>query len=132
MASLVKSGKYDSMNTIDTLTMGYYVINFVSDAYTLQYYTTCKTQIISSGELVVKAQYLSCMQENTNWFWEQKNQQQVIIVSTRNILHSCIDVVAVKDDNDIPRCICNRNQAKQALQRHNICLNEYYHDSILE
>ena len=41
--------------------MGYYVIKFVSEEYTLQYYTTCDGKIISDGELVVKEQYLSCM-----------------------------------------------------------------------
>ena len=44
--------------------MGYYVINFVSYAYTLREDTTCDRQIISSGELVVKAHYLGYMQEN--------------------------------------------------------------------
>ena len=34
--------------------MGYYVVKFVSEAYTLQYDTTCDGQISLSGELVVK------------------------------------------------------------------------------
>ena len=55
MASLVQSGKYYSINTTNTSTMGYYVIKFVSDAYTLQENTTCDRKIISAGELFVKA-----------------------------------------------------------------------------
>ena len=51
MESLVQYGKYGSINTKDTSTLGYYVINFVSDAYTLQENTTCYRQISSSGEL---------------------------------------------------------------------------------
>ena len=62
------------MNTIDTSTMGYYDIKFVSEAYTLQDNTTCEGKIVSSGGLVFKAQYLICMQENTNFYWNQKNQ----------------------------------------------------------
>ena len=65
MALLVQYGKYGSMNTTDTPTMGYYVINFVSEAYTFQEYTTCDGQIISPGQIIVKAQYLSCMKEKT-------------------------------------------------------------------
>ena len=49
MSSLVQYGKYGSMNTTNTSTMGYYVIKFVSDAYTLQYDTTCEGQLISSS-----------------------------------------------------------------------------------
>ena len=46
--------------------MGYYVIKFVSDSYTLQEDTTYNGQIISDVELVVKSQHLRCTQENTN------------------------------------------------------------------
>ena len=66
MASLVQSGKYDSINTSDTTTNGFYVIKFISEAYTLQNNTTIDGQMISSGELVVKAQYLCYTKENSN------------------------------------------------------------------
>ena len=66
MISLVQYGKYGAMNTTYTSTTGYYVIKFVSEAYNLQDDTTCDGKNISAGKLVVKAQYLSCMQENTN------------------------------------------------------------------
>ena len=59
MDALFQFGKYDTMNTTDTSKMGYYVIKFVSEAYTLQHYTTCDRQISSVGELVVKSKYLS-------------------------------------------------------------------------
>ena len=65
-ASLVQSDKYGAINKIETSTMGYYVINFFSEAYTLLEDTTCYGKIISSGELFIKAHYLSCIQEKTN------------------------------------------------------------------
>ena len=73
MASLVRYVKYGDSNTTDTSTMGYYVIKFVSEAYTLQEDTICDRQIISSGELVFKAQYLICMQENPLVLGEEKS-----------------------------------------------------------
>ena len=51
--------------------MGYYVIKFFSDAYTLQEDTTCDGICFLAGELVVKAQYLKYMQENTKCYWEK-------------------------------------------------------------
>ena len=36
MASLVQSGMYGAINTDDTTTNGFYVIQFISEAYTLQ------------------------------------------------------------------------------------------------
>ena len=49
MASLVQYDKYGAMNTIDTPTMVYYLIMFLSEAYTLQEDTTCDGQISSAG-----------------------------------------------------------------------------------
>ena len=36
IAALVQTGKYGAINTADTPTMGYYVIKFMPEAYTLQ------------------------------------------------------------------------------------------------
>ena len=58
MTSLVQPGKYGAINTTDTSKNGYYVIKFTLEAYTLQNNTTIDRQMISAGELVVKAQYL--------------------------------------------------------------------------
>ena len=71
MASLVQSGMYDKLNIDDTITNRFYVIKFLSYAYTLQNNTTIYGQVISARELVVKAQYLCSIQENTNWYWKQ-------------------------------------------------------------
>ena len=35
-------------------------------------------QIITTGELVVKAQYLSSIQVDTNWYWNQQPNQHVL------------------------------------------------------
>ena len=72
MASLFQSGMYSAMNTDDTTTNGLYVIQFISEEYTLQNNTTIDGQVISSGELVFKAQCIFSMQENTNFYWNQQ------------------------------------------------------------
>ena len=58
-ALFVQYGNYSYMNTTYTTTMGYYVVKFISEAHTLQEYTTCDGKINTSGELVVKVQYLN-------------------------------------------------------------------------
>ena len=65
MAALVQTGKYGAINTKDTATMGYYVIKFMSEHYTLQEETMCDGKISTAGELVVKSQYMNCIQYNT-------------------------------------------------------------------
>ena len=68
MASLVESGKYGAINTTDKTTNGFYVIVFTSQSYALQENIIIDGQIITSGELVVKAQYLCSMLVDTNWY----------------------------------------------------------------
>ena len=62
MALLVQSGMCGAINTYYTIANGFYVIQFISEAYTLQNNTTIDGQVNSSGELVFKAQYLLSIQ----------------------------------------------------------------------
>ena len=72
--------------------MGYCVVNYVLDAYTLQDNTTCDGGIITSGELVVRAQYMRCTKENMKWYWEQTKHQKTISVLTCTSVHPYINV----------------------------------------
>ena len=112
VASLVKSGMYGAIDTYDTTTNGFYVIQFISEAYTLQNNTQIDRQVIYASELVFKTQYLRSMQENTNWYWKQLSLQQTIIFPTCTILHPRLDVVIIRNVQDIPKNVCNMIQAK--------------------
>ena len=57
---------YGSINTDYNTSNVLYVIQFLSDSYRLKNNTTVDGQVISAGELVVKAQYICSMQKNTN------------------------------------------------------------------
>ena len=58
MASLVQSGMYGAIDTAENTSNGLYVIQFISEAYTLQNNTAIHGHVISAGESVVKAQYI--------------------------------------------------------------------------
>ena len=62
MVSLDQYGKYGANNRTGTAKNGFYVIMFTSEAYTLQDNTKTDGKIITTGELVVKTQYLCSMQ----------------------------------------------------------------------
>ena len=115
MSSLVQTGKYDTINTIDPEAMGYYVVKYILDAYILQEYTTCDGEISTAGEIVARSQYPSCMKENMKWYWEQTQQQQIIYFLTRTIVHTCLDVFVVKEVQYISISVCNKNQPQQDL-----------------
>ena len=89
-------------------------------------------KIITTGELVVKAQYLCYTQVDTNWYWNQNQQQHVITVPTRTLLHPRLEVNAVIDLQTIPKSVCNRTQVEKSISRHPICLTDSEYDYILE
>ena len=105
---------------------------FTSGAYTLQENTTIDGQIITTGELVVKAQYLCYMQIDTNWYWNQQPKHHIITVPTCTILHPQPEVNAISDFHAIPKCVCTRTQKRKSISRQRICLNDSDSDYILE
>ena len=114
MESLVESGKYGSIKTIDTSNNGFYVIMFTSGAHTLQENTTIDGQILIAGELFVNAKYLCSMQVDTNWYWNQQPNNHVIPVPTRTILHPKLEGDAITYFHTIPTSICSRTQVLKA------------------
>ena len=129
MASLVQSGMYGSINTYDTTTNGFYVIQLISEAYMLQNNTTIDGQVISSGELVVKAQCICSVQENTNCYWKQHSIQQKIIVPTSKIIHPRLDVITIIYFQDIPKNIYKRILAKKYIHSHPISMTDADYDT---
>ena len=105
------------IKTYDTTINGFYVIQFGSEAYTQQNNAQIDGQIISTGELVFKPQYLCSMQENSNQYWKQQSLQHNIIVPTRTILHSCLDVSRIIHFQDIPNTVCNRINEKSHTKK---------------
>ena len=77
MDALVQTDKYGAINIRDTSTMGYYVIKFMSEPYTLQEEIMCDGKISTSSELVVKSQYMKCMQDTTKWYWGKNHNRTI-------------------------------------------------------
>ena len=117
MSSLVELGKYGAIKTTYTSTNGLYVIMFTSVAYTLQENTVIDGQIITAGELVVKAKYICSMQIDTNCYWNQQPKHHVITVPTRTILHPQLEVNAITEFRAIPTSICTRTQEKSHIKK---------------
>ena len=47
--------------------------------------------------LLFRETYLSEMQSKKNWYWEQEQHHQIVIVTTFTIVHPCLDSTTVKD-----------------------------------
>ena len=132
MAPYLTDSNNDAINTTDKSTNIFYVIMFKLGEYTLQENTTIDGQIITAGELVVKAKYTCSMQVDTNWYWNHKPKHHLITVTTRTILHPQLEVDTITDFHAIPTSICSRTQAKKSISRQPKCFTDADNDYILE
>ena len=132
MAPLVQPGMYGAINTADNTSNLLYVIQLISEAYMLQKTVTIYGKVISAHELVVRAQYLCSLQENTNIYWKQQPLQQTIIVPTQTIIHPHLHIIIIRYLKYIPNNLCSRNQAKKSIQRHPIIMTDADYDYILD
>ena len=107
------------------------MIKLISEPYTLQEETMCDGKISTACELVVKSQYINCMQDNTKWNWEQKPQHKNIIFPTRTIIHPCLDVTTVTEVETILKSVFNENKSRKAIQINLIYLTYYDRGFIL-
>ena len=108
MALLVKFDKYGTINRDETTTKAYYVINFISESYTLQNNTTIDGRNITAGELFVKAKYLCYMQDSTKCYWGQHPLKHYIIVPTITKIDPHLDFFGITYVQDISKSVCNR------------------------
>ena len=83
----------------------------MSGGYTLQENTTIDGQVITSGQLVFKAQYICSMQVDNNLYSNQQPKHLVITFPTRIILHPQLEVNVVAYFHAIPKSICTSTRA---------------------
>ena len=77
MAALIQNYQYCANSTINTATMGYYMVKFMPEPYILQEETMYNGKISTAGKLVFKYQYMNCTQDNTEWYWEKNHKRTI-------------------------------------------------------
>ena len=64
-------------------------------------------------------------------YWEQKPQQNNIIVPTFTIVNTCLDFTTVTKVKNTRTCF-QSNQSRKEVQKITICLTDSYHDLIFD
>ena len=73
MKSLVQTGKHGAINAADPMTMGYYVVKYVSDAFKLQEDITTYGQVSNAGEMLFISEYLSIIKAKKKYLKQNEN-----------------------------------------------------------
>ena len=112
--------------------MGYYVIKYLYEPYTLKEDQTTYGQVSKSGELVVKSQYLSIIKTKTDLYFQQNRMNQSVIISTRTIVHPFIKVSVTKIDSGIHRSICDKKTSTSLCVETKTIISDAYCNYILD
>ena len=74
---------------------------------------------------------MNCIQDSTKFYWEQKPQQNNIIVPKCTNVHPCLGIIIVTKVK-IPKNVCNKNQAHKAVQGSRIFLTDSDNDVLFD
>ena len=97
MSSLVQLGKFGAINASYPTTMGYYMMKYISEPYTLQEDRTTYGQVSKAVQLVHKSEYLSINKAKTNWCRQRYGTNKSIIISTCTISYPCLEVSVINN-----------------------------------
>ena len=97
MDGLVQNFQYGTINKTDSRKMGYYVIKFFSEAYTLQENKTCDGKIIAAGELFFRSKYLICMKYKQSGNGNKKRNKKMLLYQHEKIVHQCMNIMSVTE-----------------------------------
>ena len=88
-------------------------------------------KISSDGEIVLKSQYMNCIQGTTKLYLGKLPQQNNITISTCTIVHPCLDVMtAIEAKNK--KSVFNKNQSRRDIKRRPVCLTNSDNDFIID
>ena len=71
------------------------------------------------------------MKASTNWYWQKLGTKEGFIITTRTVVHPCLDVSTIKYVAYIPRRLCNKKQSRKYVKRHTISISDADSDYIL-
>ena len=62
---------------------------------------------------------------------EKLGTKDSVIIETHTIFHTCLYMSTIKYVSDIPISLCNKKQARKAVQINKILISDAYHDYVL-
>ena len=129
MAEGIEEGKIGAFSTEDEKTSGYYLVEWKSEAYTLQE-DTVLTEFdppleLQAGELVVDATYLNLVPRAPLWYTPSKLNTTVRV---KQVLAVSLNTLGISDGNKVPRG-CNKREVERLEGKR---LHDADHEEILD
>ena len=114
-----------ALGTTDKAAMGYYLVEWLSEPYSLQMDTDGMAGVIGAGKMVVDAMYFNRVQRAPFWYTKS---EEATIVKALFVLKSGLDLEEVCAMNPMPRG-CNK---VEAMRLKSVKVNILDHEDIME
>ena len=107
MVGAVKVDGFGAIDTDDRESSGYYIVQFISELYTLQKAVEVDGQHYPPGEIVCKGRYFSPSQQDSMWYHTPEEGDIETIVPLRTLVKTDIKPNIVSDRKDLPAHLRN-------------------------
>ena len=111
--------------TTDEAAMGYYLVKWLSEPYTLQADTEGMAGMISAGTMVVEGVYFDRVKRAPYWYTPSDVRA---VFEMRHVLWTGLQLFDISRENKLPNG-CNRTEATRQKA---VKLVEYQHNQIME
>jgi hypothetical protein len=104
-AEEIEEGLFGAFQTSDTQTLGYYIVQWTGNPYTLQEQYECDAfnppVIIPTGELVCKAKFWTPLSKKSHWYHEP-DEDLFVMVKVKQVVMADINMKSVNATNVLP------------------------------
>ena len=105
---MMRIGEVGAVGTTDAAVMGYYMVKWLSEPYTLQEEKVGMASLIGTGKMVAKAVYFNRVQERAPYWYTLSGEHT--IVEVRHVLRTRLHLQPTSVANKLPQA-CNRMEA---------------------
>ena len=125
MLLMIREGGVGAVGTTDNAAMGYYVVRWTSEPYTLQAVAEGVSGVIAAGVMVVDAVYFNMVGRAPYWYTQS---ELTVVIEVRHVLRSGLQLEEISPTNKLPLA-CNR---LDATRKRAVKITTQEHESIME
>jgi hypothetical protein len=126
MSLMMREGRIGAVGTTDKKAMGYYLIKWLSEPYTLQEDTEGMSGMIPIGSMVVDGLYFNRLQKAPLW---NTPSGDTTVVEVKYVLQTGLQLQPISTTNALPK---NAFARVEAMRKKAIKVSPLDHEAIME
>jgi hypothetical protein len=127
IASMIRSGEIGAVATTDENAMGYYIVEWMSDPYSLQEDTEGMAGVMDAGTLVADAIFYNRVEGAPYWYTRSRMKA---VIEVKYVVQTGFEMDGISGDNPLPRTCSKKEASRQDARKVSILDLEEIMDEI--